>query len=129
MVGNEPEPVAQFLKTRHQLAETGNTAQLEQLDDQLREMAASDPDQATAILTALATSRDLGVKEAAAIYVRYLFKTRPDQATELLLALIFNNDVDVKSRALDTLNKVTSDPALTPTQAARPTAQITPASD
>lgn len=49
---------------------------------------ASDSDHTVAILTALATSRDLGAKEAAAIYVRYLFKTRPGQATELLLALM-----------------------------------------
>lgn len=129
MVDNEPEPVTQFLATRHQLAKTGNTAQLERLDDQLHEIATSDPDHAVAIITALAKSRDLGAKEAAAIYVRYLFKTRSEPATELLLSLIFDNDLDVRSRAIDTLDKVTSDPALSPTQAAKITAQIMPARD
>ena len=100
----------QFLHTRHQLAKTGDIHKVLALDDELRDMAASDPDQAAAVMETLARSSDIGAKEAAAVYVQYLFPTRPEQARELLIELLQDRDDDVKSQALDTLDVVTSDP-------------------
>jgi len=125
MTHDQPHTVDDFLAVRHQLAETENTSKLEELDDQLHHLITTNPDQAATIMAALSVSGDLGAKNAAAIYVKYLFPPRPDHAREILRTLLNDNDTETRNKARDTLDKITSDPTLTPTQAAHLTTQIT----
>ncbi len=114
---SQPETVEEFLELRSTVRH--DTALLDKLDGQLRDMAASDPDQAASILHALSRSGDKDDRDAAAIYVSHLFATRTEQAREILLTLLHDTNDDVRRQALDTLDTVTEGHQLTATQAAR----------
>ena len=117
MMSDRPQSAEQFLEIRHQLAKTGDIRRTLELDEELCGLAATNPDQAAAIMGTLARSDDFGAKEAVAIYVQYLFPTRPHQARDLLLALLNDPDDDIQSQALDTLDIVTSDRWITRAEA------------
>lgn len=109
---------AQFLDARAVLARAFNTAKLEQLDEQLRDICSTDPDTAIEIMQALSSSDDIGAKEAVAIYVKYLFPTRQKQAVELANHLQEDQDPYIRERAQQTISAVTSSPELSPAEAA-----------
>jgi hypothetical protein len=117
MTSDRPQSAEQFLEIRHQLTQTGDIHKVLELDEELCGLAATDPDQASSIMGALARSDDFGAKEAVAVYVQFLFPTRPHQARELLLSLLKDPDDDIQSQALDTLDIVTSDRWITRAEA------------
>lgn len=102
----------------HILAEADNTTQLEQWESHFPALADTAPDTTLAILRELGTSDTRGAKEAAAIYTRFIFHTRQQEATDLLVTLFEHGDTDIKSRILDTIDAITTDTQLNPTQAA-----------
>ncbi len=112
MMRGHSKSAEEFLEVRHQYAQIGDTNRLEKIDEQLLDMATSESDQAAAVIIALSHSDDLGAKEAAAIFARYLFATRPEIARELLMALLFGSDSDahVKNQALSSIDFVTQHP-------------------
>lgn len=118
MTDDRPQTAADFLRVWHVLAEADNTAQLEQWESQFPGLADAAPDMTLEILRELSTSSAPGAKEAAAIYARFVFHARQQETTDLLVTLYERGDVDVKSRILDTIDVITSDTRLTPTQAA-----------
>lgn len=118
MTDDRPQTAAEFLRVWHVLAEADNTAQLEQWESQFPELADAAPDMTLEILRELSTSNAPGAKEAAAIYARFVFHARHKETTELLVTLFEHGGTDVKSRILDTIDVITSDTRLTPTQAA-----------
>ncbi len=118
MMHDRPQTAADFLRVWHVLAEADNTTQLEQWESQFPDLADAAPDVMLEILRELSTSSAPGAKEAAAIYTRFVFYARQKETTDLLVTLFERGDTDVKSRILDTIDIITSDTRLTPTQAA-----------
>ncbi len=113
----QAEAVEKFLHLRRNVRH--DTDLLEKLDDQLRDMAQSDPDQARGILQALSNSDDKDDRDAAAIYVGHLLATRPDHAKNIIRLLLHDTDEDIRRQALDTLNAAVDNNTITATQAAR----------
>jgi hypothetical protein len=118
MSDDRPQTAADFLRVWHVLAAADNTAQLERWERHFPELADTVPDVALEILRELSASDAPGAKEAAAIYTRFIFHARQKETTDLLVTLFKYGDTDVKSRILDTIDLLTSDTRLTPTQAA-----------
>lgn len=118
MTNDRPQTAAGFLQVWHVLAEADNTAQLEQWESQFPDLADAAPDITLEILHELSASNAPGAREAAAIYVRFVFHARQEESTDLLVTLYERGDADVKNRILDTIDVITSDTRLTPTQAA-----------
>lgn len=124
MTHDRPPAVEDFLAVRHQLARAENTPKLEVWDDQLRDMCSTDPNRAAAIIDALSVSDDLGAKNAAALFVRYLYPVQSERARRLLLTLRNDPDTDIRSKARDSIDKITSNPDIDPTQAAQLSAEL-----
>lgn len=108
----------EFLRVRHILAQANNLAQLDRHDATLKVLAASHPDAAAEILTALSTSDDTGAKETVAIYAGHLYPARPDSALRLICAMCADSDTTIQKLAYGTLKELESDDRFTPTQAA-----------
>ncbi len=115
---DRPQTAADFLRVWHVLAEADNTTQLEQWESHFPDLAAAAPDMTLEILRELSASNTPGAKEAAAIYARFVFHARQQETTDLLVTLFEHGDTEVKTRILDTIDVITSDTQLTPTQAA-----------
>ncbi|MDB4873353.1 MAG: hypothetical protein JWL97_4357 [Gemmatimonadales bacterium] len=107
MTPNAPQ-VTEFLDTRRVMAQARDTTALEQWDHQLKELAATDPETALTILTALSISDDFGAIDAAAIYTKHLFPARQEQAIDLLLRLFGDPDPEVRRQVLDTVDELTT---------------------
>ena len=118
MTHDRSETVSQFLASRRALTEAGNVDGVEKLDETLRGIATSDPDSALAIVEALSVSDDVKAKEAATIYVQYLFPVRREQVADLLVSLLADPHPDIARQALHTIDVLTQDPNLNATQAA-----------
>lgn len=113
----QAEVVEEFLQLRRNIRH--DTDLLEKLDDQLRDMAHSDPDHAADILQALSNSDDKDDRDTAAIYVGHLLATRPDHAKNIIRLLLHDTDDDIRRQAHDTLNAAVDNNTITATQAAR----------
>lgn len=113
----QTEAVKEFLHLRSNLKH--DTALLEQLDDQLRDMAQSDPDRAANILKTLSRSDVKDDRDAAAIYTGHLLATRPDHAKNLIRLLLHDTDDDIRRQARDTLTAAVDNNIITATEAAR----------
>jgi predicted TPR repeat methyltransferase len=123
MTHDRSETVSQFLTSRRALTEAGDTEGAERLDETLKDIAVANPDSALAIIQQL-SSGDFAAKEAAAIYVQYLFPTHREQVTDLLLSLLNDPNPDIARQALQTIDTLTQDPQLTATQAAHRLTEI-----
>jgi hypothetical protein len=119
----------EFLALRRTLAESLNTALVDELDEDLRPLIEANPDQGEIILRALAGSADADDRDTAAIHVQYLFRPRPaatqdiwvkltrdpdravrDQArecaSEILPKLLFSSDAQMQRYALATIDAI-----------------------
>jgi hypothetical protein len=118
MTHDRSNTVNQFLHTRRALAKTGNLDEVEKLDETLRDIAATDPDQAITILQELSRSDDFTAKEAAAIFLQYVFPSRQEQVATILVTLLSDPNPDIARQALTTIDQLTGDPQLNTNQAA-----------
>lgn len=118
MTHDRSETVSQFLASRRALTEAGNVDGVEKLDETLRGIATSDPDSTLAIIEALSVSDDVKAREAATIYVQYLFPQCREQVADLLVSLLGDPHPDIARQALHTIDVLTQDPNLNATQAA-----------
>ena len=91
----------EFLRLRKNLA--NNEDLLEKFDDQIRDLCATQPDDATRIFDTLAQSDSVDDREYVAIYVRHLLAYRYDVATALLKALLHDPNQDVRQKAEDAI--------------------------
>lgn len=112
-----PKTAGEFLREWYALVEAGDTAKLEQWEHQFPELAETAPDMTLHILRELATSAAYGAKEAAAIYARYAFHTRQAEITELLITLYQGGDTDIQEHVLSSIDFITSDKRLNPSDA------------
>jgi hypothetical protein len=115
---DRPQTAGDFLRVWYVRAEADNTSQLEQWENQFPELAEASPDMTLEILRELATSNAPGAKEAAAIYARFTFHARQEETTDLLVKIYQSGDPEIQSRILDTIDVITTDKRLKPTQAA-----------
>jgi hypothetical protein len=118
MTHDRSETLSQFLAARQALTQAGNVDGVEKLDETLRGIATSDPDSALAIIEALSVSNDVKARETATIYVQYLFPVHREQVADLLVSLLGDPHPDIARQALHTIDVLTQDPHLNPTQAA-----------
>jgi hypothetical protein len=119
-VAHDPTPteaVEEFLQLRRNVRH--DTALLEKLDDQLRDMSKTAPDHAADILHALSHSDDKRDRDAAAIYVAHLLTTRHDRAKNIIGFLLHDSEKDIRRQARQTLDEAVQDDTITATEAAR----------
>lgn len=93
--------------------------ELEQLDDQLRDMAHTNPDRAGKILHILSHSGVKDDRDAAAIYVGHLLTTRPGDAKNIIQVLLHDPDDDIRLQAQGTLNAAIGNNAIAATEATK----------
>jgi hypothetical protein len=106
------EAVEEFFQLRHTIKR-----ELEQLDDQLRDMAHTNPDRAEKILHVLSRSGVKDDRDAAAIYVGHLLATQPDHAKNIIHVLLHDPDDDIRLQVQDTLNAAIENNTITATEA------------
>jgi LPS O-antigen subunit length determinant protein (WzzB/FepE family) len=111
------DSVEEFLQLRGNIKHS--TTLLEQLDDQLRDMARSEPDRAAGILDTLSHSDDKDDRDTAAIYVGHLLATRPNQAQNIIRLLLHDSEEDIRRQVQDTLDAAIEDDTITAIEAAR----------
>lgn len=112
----QDETVGEFLRLRSNVRH--DTAVLEKLDDQLRDLTHTNPDQANDILHTLSHSDVKDDRGVAAIYVGHLLATRPDDAQNIIQLLLHDTDPDIRRQTHDTLNTALDNHTITATQAA-----------
>lgn len=107
----------EFLHLRQRI--THDDAVLAQFDDQLRHMCAQRPDDAARVLATLTHSHQYHDREAAAIYLGRLLRTRREPALRLLLELLGDPDDHIRDTATDTVTAAIHAGTLDPIGAAR----------
>jgi hypothetical protein len=96
----------EFLALRRTLAESPNTALVDELDEDLRPLIEANPDQGEIILRALAGSADADDRDTAAIYVQYLFRPRPVAAQDIWVKLARDPDRSVRDQARECASEI-----------------------
>lgn len=91
----------EFLHLRDRI--THDDVVLAQFDDQLRHMCAQRPDDAVRVLATLTHSHQYHDREAAAIYLGHLLRTRREPALRLLRELLGDPDDHIRDTAADTV--------------------------
>lgn len=104
--------IDELLQLRHQLVENNNTELLRKLDEQLRDLATSNPDRAADMFDALAAAEH-DDRDAAAIYIKPLFATLPDRAKSVLRKLLQDSNENIRTTAFDTLEELIEHDILT----------------
>jgi hypothetical protein len=125
MTHDQATTVSQFLESHRVLSEAGKIDEIEKLDETLQDIAATEPDSALAIIQALSVSPDFTAREAAAVFVQYLFPAQREQVAALLVTLLNDPNPDIARQALTTIDELTGDPHLNANQAAHRITQIT----
>lgn len=111
--------IGELLQLRHQLVEDHHTELLRKLDEQLRDLATSNPDRAADMFDALAASAEHDDRDAAAIYIKPLFATLPDRAKSILRKLLQDSNEDIRTTAFDTLEELIEHDILTADEGAQ----------
>lgn len=96
----------EFLALRRTLAESLNTALVDELDEDLRPLIEANPDQGEVILRALAGSDDADDRDTAAIHVQYLFRPHPAAAQDIWVRLARDLDRAVRDQARECASEI-----------------------
>jgi hypothetical protein len=107
----------EFLHLRQRI--THDDVVLAQFDDQLRHMCTTHPDDAVRVLATLTHSHQYHDREAAAIYLGHLLRTRREPASRLLRELLGDPDDHIRDTATDTVTAAIHTGTLDPIGAAR----------